>query len=107
MNIHQILPRSDCAHFAKCGKRSIAYCRRYGAYECAGCCLVKRKPKNRIMIDGVVKKLCTHCGNYLPLHSFYNRTVFRNGKSYHLKTSWCRLCMSEVQRERNGKERIK
>ena len=47
MNIHQTSPRSDCTHFAKCGKRSIAYCRRYGAHECLSCQLVKRKPKNR------------------------------------------------------------
>ena len=101
MNIHQTLPRTDCTHFAKCGERSIAYCRRYGARECISCQLVKRKPKNRVIVDGVERKRCTHCGKVLPLHRFYDRTVFRNGKSYHLKTSWCRLCMSGAQCERN------
>ena len=53
MNIHQTSPRPDCIHFAKCGERSIAYCRRYGAHECLSCRLVKRKPKNRVIVDGV------------------------------------------------------
>lgn len=102
MNIHQTLPRTDCTHFAKCGERSIAYCRRYGARECISCRLVKRKPKNRVIVDGVERKRCTHCGKVLPLHRFYDRTAFRNGKNYHLKTSWCRLCMSGAQCERNA-----
>ncbi|MEB3375599.1 hypothetical protein SFC43_28480 [Bacteroides sp. CR5/BHMF/2] len=66
MNIHQTLPRTDCTHFAKCGERSIAYCRRYGAHECLSCRLVKRKPKNRVIVDGVERKRCTHCGKVLP-----------------------------------------
>ena len=86
MNIHQTLPRTDCTHFAKCGERSIAYCRRYGERECLSCQLVKRKPKNRVIVDGVERKRCTHCGKVLPLHRFYDRIVVRNGKSYHLKT---------------------
>lgn len=53
MNIHQTSPRPDCTHFAKCGERSIAYCRRYGEKECASCNLVKRKPRNRVITDGV------------------------------------------------------
>ena len=104
MNIHQTSPRPDGTHFAKCGERSIAYCRRYGARECISCRLVKRKPKNRVIVDGVERKRCTHCGKVLPLHRFYDRTVFRNGKSYHLKTSWCRLCMSGAQCERNKRK---
>ena len=56
MNIHQTLPRTDCTHFAKCGERSIAYCRRYGERECLSCQLVKRKPKNRVIVDGVERK---------------------------------------------------
>ena len=104
MNIHQTSPRPDCTQFAKCGKRSIAYCRRYGEKECISCDLVKRKPRNRVIVDGVELKLCTHCGKTLPLHRFYNRTVYRNGKSYHLKTSWCRICMSDSQRMRNERK---
>ena len=105
MNIHQTFPRSDCTHFAKCGERFIAYCRRYGARECLSCQLVQRKPKNRVIVNGVERKMCTHCGKLLPLHRFYDRTVFRNGKSYHLKTSWCRLCMSGTQCERNARKK--
>ena len=37
MNIHQTVPRSDCTSFAKCGKHSLAYCRKYGASECGLC----------------------------------------------------------------------
>ena len=106
MNIHQISPRPDCIYFAKCGKRSIAYCRRYGAKECVSCNLVKRKPRNRVIVDGIERKRCTHCGKVLPLHRFYDRIVVRNGKSYHLKTSWCRLCMSGAQCERNRRKSL-
>lgn len=105
MNIHQTSPRIDCIHFAKCRKRSIAYCRRYGPIECVSCDLVKRKPKNRVIVNGVERKLCTHCGKLLPLHRFYDRTIYWNGKTYHLKTSWCRLCMSRTQCERTAKKK--
>jgi hypothetical protein len=52
MNIHQTVPRSDCTSFAKCDKYSLAYCRKYGASECGPCEIVKRKPRNRVMVDG-------------------------------------------------------
>jgi len=65
MNIHQIVPRSDCTSFAKCGKHSLAYCRRYGASECGPCEIVRRKPRNRVVVDGVERKLCTRCGRAL------------------------------------------
>lgn len=66
MNIHQTVPRSDCTSFAKCGKHSLAYCRRYGASECGPCEIVRRKPRNRVVVDGVERKLCTRCGRALP-----------------------------------------
>lgn len=100
MNVHQTIPRSDCVCFAKCGKRSLAYCRRYGALECTSCGLVKRKSKNHVFEDGVEKKLCTHCGRVLPLHRFYDRRVCRGNREYHFKTSWCRQCMSAKVLER-------
>ena len=59
MNIHQTVPRSDCTSFAKCGKHSLAYCRKYGASECGLCEIVKRKPRNRVMVDGVERKVCS------------------------------------------------
>lgn len=107
MNIHQTIPRSDCTSFAKCGNHSLAYCRRYGASECGPCEIVRRKPRNRVVVDGVERKLCTHCGRALPLSRFFDRTARRNGKEYHLKASWCKMCMAEVQSERNRKNNKK
>ena len=107
MNIHQTSQRPDCTHFAKCGERSIVYCRRYGEKECASCNLVKRKPRNRVITDGVELKLCTHCVKTLPLHRFYFRTVYRNGKSYHLNNSWRRFCMSVSKSKTNEKNELK
>lgn len=106
MNIHQIVPRSDCTSFAKCGKHSLAYCRRYGASECGPCEIVRRNPRNRVVVDGVERKLCTRCGRALPLSRFFDRTARRNGKEYHLKASWCKMCMAEVQNERNRKRKM-
>ena len=107
MNIHQIVPRSDCTSFAKCGKHSLAYCRRYGASECGPCEIVRRKPRNRVVVDGVERKLCPRCGRALPLSRFFDRIARRNGKEYHLKASWCKMCMAEVQSERNRKNNKK
>lgn len=106
MNIHQTIPRSDCTTFAKCGKHSLAYCRRYGTSECGHCEFIKRKPRNRIIVDGIERKLCTHCGKALPLSRFFDRVVHRNGKEYHLKTSWCKMCTSQVQNTRNKQKKI-
>lgn len=52
MNIHQTVPRYDCTSFAKCGKHSFAYCRKYGASECGPCEIVRGKPRNRVVFDG-------------------------------------------------------
>ncbi|WP_211458523.1 hypothetical protein [Bacteroides salyersiae] len=101
MNIHQTVPRSNCTSFAKCGKRSLAYCRKYGASECGPCETVKRKPRNRVIVDGKERKTCSRCGNLLLLSCFYDRAIYRNGKVYHIKTSWCKMCISEDNRERN------
>ncbi|MFS2921461.1 hypothetical protein AAHJ11_01490 [Bacteroides sp. 90-K9/2] len=50
-------------------------------------------------------KRCTHCGNYFYLNRFYNRIVVRKGKEYHLLTSWCRMCMSQINNERAKKKK--
>ena len=105
MNIHQTVPRSDCTSFAKCGKHSLAYCRKYGASECGPCEIVKRKPRNRVMVDGVERKVCSRCKRLLLLSCFYDRTIYRNGKAYHIKTSWCKMCVSEDNRERNKRKK--
>jgi hypothetical protein len=105
MNIHQTVPRSDCTSFAKCGKHSLAYCRKYGASECGLCEIVKRKPRNRVMVDGVERKVCSRCKRPLLLFCFYDRTIYRNGKVYHIKTSWCKMCVSEDNRKRNERKK--
>ena len=87
MNIHQTVPRSDCTSFAKCGKHSLAYCRRYGASECGPCEIVRRKPRNWVVVDGVERKLCTRCGRALPLSRFFDRTARRNIRKYGLPYS--------------------
>lgn len=95
MNIHQSVPRSDCFTFAKCGKHSLAYCRRYGAAECGPCNMVKRKPKLQVIENGVEKKICAHCGKVLPPYRFYNLTKQYKDKTYHYKSSWCKVCTSK------------
>ena len=85
MNVYQSIPRRDCRVFAKCGAKSLSHCRRHRGTdgECKNCTLIHRKPRNR----------------------FYNRIVVRKGKEYHLLTSWCRMCMSEINNQRNLKKR--
>lgn len=106
MNIHQTVPRSDCTSFAKCVKHSLAYCRKYGASECGLCEIVKRKPRNRVMVDGVERKVCSRCKRPLLLSCFYDRTIYRNGKVYHIKTSWCKMYVSEDNQKRNKRNRV-
>lgn len=107
MNVHQTVPRSDCTSFAKCGKHSLAYCRKYGVSECGSCEIVKRKSRNRVIVDGVERKVCSRCGSLLLLSCFYDRTIHRNGKVYHIKTSWCKMCISEDNRKRNQRKQDK
>ncbi len=74
--------------------------------ECKSCTLIRRKPRNRIIDDsGREMKKCTHCGNYFYLNRFYNRIVVRKGKEYHLLTSWCRMCMSQINNQRAKKKK--
>ncbi|WP_296122330.1 hypothetical protein [uncultured Bacteroides sp.] len=107
MNVHQTVPRSDCASFAKCGIHSLAYCRRYGENECGPCESVRRKPRNRVWVNGVERKLCTHCGQVLPLSRFFDRISRHKGKEYHSKASWCRVCQAEAQKVRNRRKSLK
>lgn len=107
MNTPQSIPRIDCQRFAKCGIKSLAHCRQYRgtAEDCAGCQLIRRKPKNRMIAsDGQELKLCTKCGRWLPLFRFYEQNVVRNGKVYHPLTSECRQCKStKVNNQRKSK----
>ena len=97
MNVHQTIPRIDCKRFAKCEKKSLAHCRQHrgAAPDCAGCSLIRRKPKNTMTSnDGTELKKCTCCGRWLPLFRFYKRTAKVSGKEYHSLTSWCKQCKS-------------
>ena len=77
-DIHQTSSRPDCTHFAKYRKRSICYKRMY-----ISCDLVKRKPRNRVIVDRLELKLCTHCEKTLPLHRFYAGRIYMvNFKHY-------------------------
>lgn len=107
MNTPQSIPRIDCQRFAKCGVKSLAHCRQYRgtAEDCAGCQLIRRKPKNRMIAsDGQEMKLCTKCGRWLPLFRFYEYKVKRSGKTYQVLTSWCRQCLSSSNCKRAKKK---
>ncbi|EFF50601.1 hypothetical protein HMPREF2532_03558 [Bacteroides ovatus] len=39
------------------------------------------------------------------MNRFYNRIVVRKGKEYHLLTSWCRMCMSQINNQRAKKKK--
>lgn len=54
---------------------------------------------------GSEMKMCTRCGNYFYLNRFYDRFVNRNGKIYHSLSSWCCMCLSEVNNKRNSKNK--
>lgn len=74
--------------------------------SCKSCTLIRRSRDNRIIDDsGREMKRCTHCGNYFYLNRFYNRIVVRKGKEYHLLTSWCRMCMSQINNQRAKKKK--
>lgn len=106
MNIPQFIPRIDCQRFAKCGDKSLAHCRQYRgtAEDCAGCTLIRRKPKNRMITNDGELKLCTQCGRWLHLSRFYVQNVVRNGKVYHPLTSECKQCkLSKVNKQRKSK----
>ncbi len=98
--------RVDCKAFAKCGVKSLSHCRRYRGEDnyCKGCTLIRRKPRNRMFdVDGREMKKCTHCGRYFYLNRFYASSIISHGKKYRRLSSWCRMCISEVNNKRNSK----
>ena len=107
MNVRQFVPRMDCKIFAKCRVKSLSHCRRYRGEDesCKGCTLIRRKPRNRIFdTNGREMKKCTHCGHYFYLNRFYTNTITYKDKKYKCLSSWCRMCMSKVNSERNSKK---
>lgn len=103
MNVKQSVPRVDCIHFAKCGKKSIAHCREYRETdeECTGCKLIEvRSSKNYKTMNGVVTtKRCSKCGQFLSLHWFYKRYVKKGTKVYHTYSSACKICVNKPKQD--------
>lgn len=103
MNIPQFVPRIDCIHYAKCGKKSLSHCRKYRETdkECTGCALIKmRSSKNYKITDEVDKKRkCSRCGQFLALHWFYKRNIKRGDKTYHTHSSVCKICVSKPKQK--------
>lgn len=99
MNIKQSIPRIDCVRFAKCGKKSLAHCRKYRGTdeECAGCKLIKCRSSTKYVTSkrGNVLKKCSCCGRSLKLNWFYRRIVKRNDKIYQTHSSACRMCINK------------
>lgn len=96
--------RVDCKAFAPCGKVSRASCYRYkGKLDiCVGCNLVKRYNKRGgIVVNGVLMRKCSSCGNTFPAHRFYPRTIRHpNGKTYHTRECVCVYCKNRKSKER-------
>ena len=101
MNTFHQEPRHDCRNFAPCGIHSLSKCRVYKGRlpECIGCTLVKRKSKTT---NGVSpeRKVCPHCGMELNISMFGWRKVWRNGKEYTCRISWCKLCTARASLQR-------
>lgn len=99
MNIKQSISRIDCVRFAKCGKKSLAHCRKYRETdeECTGCELIKCRSSTKYITSkcGNVLKTCSCCGSYLKLNWFYRRIVKRNNKIYRTYSSACRMCINK------------
>ena len=74
MSTHSFV-RVDCKAFAKCGVKSLSHCRRYRGED-------------------------NYCGHYFYLNRFYANTITSHGKKYRCLSSWCRMCMSQVNSER-------
>ena len=112
MNIIQTVPRIDCKAFAKCGKKSLAHCRRYKRTdeECAGCRLVRRRERGnyRTLPNGRLTKQCSVCAEWYGIHRFYPRTLKRGEKVYFTFSSECRSCKSrKVSAYQRDKQQLK
>lgn len=111
MNVIQSEPRIDCKKYAKCGKKSIAHCRKYrnSDNDCIGCQLIRRRKSDcyKLGPDGRELKRCSSCGEFLPLHRFYPKRIIRGEKVYNILTSACRCCTSRKVIEQRNKKLIK
>lgn len=94
--------RSDCVRVAPCGKTSMSRCRNHtaGLEDCIECKLVNRLSDHWRMVDRVPQRKCTICGQWLPLHCFYPRTVIRNGRRYEGYEGRCKMCKVETMHRR-------
>ena len=74
-------------------------CRRHnaGLEDCQNCTLVNKMSNHWKMVDRVPQRKCTICGQWLPLHCFYPRSVIRNGRRYEGYEGRCKLCKVETR----------
>ncbi len=96
------IPIASCKHFAKCGERSLYWCRTFRDKEdkCKDCTLIKSHVRHNMKeVNGEVLRRCTICGEFLPLRLFYLRYAQRQTKkglrTYVAYSSYCRLCIAK------------
>lgn len=92
--------RSDCSRMAPCGKTSLTRCRKHsaGLEDCAECTLVNRLSSHWRIVNRMPERKCTVCGQWLPIHCFYPRTVIRNGRKYEGYEGRCKLCKVDTKK---------
>ena len=70
---------------AKCGIHSLSFCnQKHDAPQCTNCTFVKRRPKKRIIQNGITLVYCPQCNQYKPANEF------KPNKNGYL--SWCMDC---------------
>ena len=95
--------KSNCKRLAKCGMRSVRWCRTFRdtCEECRDCTLIHRIQRSNMMtVDGVELRRCGHCGRFLPLSRYYRKNIRQHAKVYHTYSSWCAFCISRSNYER-------
>lgn len=98
-------PIVSCRRFAKCGDRSIYWCRKFRdkAERCQGCELIRHHVRPNVKTEnGVTLRRCTVCGRFLRLNWFYPKRIIRNGKAYLTYSCECRICVSEKHKLRQS-----
>lgn len=68
---------------------------------------IGRRKLNYRIDNGILHKLCTHCGKHLRLNYFYPLKYVRDGKEHETLQSWCKFCMTteNCKRVKENKER--
>ena len=95
------IPIASCKRFAKCGERSLHWCRAFRDKEkhCQNCTLIKNHVRHNVREEnGVTLRRCSVCGKFLPLRLFYPKKIIRGNKIYYTYSSYCRICTSNRYR---------